>query len=187
MKHNSLMKRLLVVSLCLLALVCLGSAQQSSGDQASPATAAAAPGPDRGPIEATLKAYVSAYERRSMDELLAVWPDLQGQKKEFKKIKDHFNDGSVLEPVKVTLGPQEIQSSKDDAIARCQRTEEYVKLETHTDSAGDAMMSNVAQRPPPTQSTNKKNVKKTETLWFKLHKNGDKWQVVAVSDKQLSM
>ena len=175
------MKRSLVVSLCVLALVCLGWAQQGSSQQASPATAAAASGPDRGPIEAALKAYVSAYERRSMDELLAVWPDLPAQKKEFKKIKDHFNDGSILDPLKVTLGPQEIQSSKDDAVARCQRTENYVKLEKHTVHYVDRMYQT------PDEQTSREKVKKTETLWFKLHKNGDKWQVVAVSDKQLSM
>ena len=181
------MKRLLFVCFCLLALVNLGLAQQGSTVPASPGTAAAQQAPDRGPIETTLKAYVSAYERRSMDELLAVWPDLQNQKKEFKKIKDHFSDGSILVPVKVTLGPQEIKSSNDDAVARCQRTEEYVKLVTHTEFSGDAMMSNPAQRPPPEKRTSQEKVKKTETLWFKLHKKGDSWQVVAVSDKQLPL
>lgn len=171
--------------LFVIALTGIGFAQPQQAAQPSP-DPSAAPAPDRAPIESALKAYVSAYERRNMDELLVIWPDLQNQKKDYKKIKDHFDDGRIS-GVKVTLGPEEIQTSKDDAIARCERTEEYVKTVTHTEGAGDSMMSNPAQRPPPTQRISTSNEKKTNTVWFKLHKNGDSWQIVAVSDKQLSL
>jgi hypothetical protein len=185
LKHNSCdMKHLLAALLCVITVTFVASAQQATPPPSSD-TSSAAQTPDRTPIEAALKAYVSAYERRNMDELLVVWPDLQNQKKDYKKIKDHFDDGRIS-GVKMTLGPEEIQTSKDDAIARCERTEEYVKTVTHTEGAGDSMMSNPAQRPPPTQRISTSNEKKTTTVWFKLHKNGDGWQIVSVSDKQLS-
>ena len=44
-----------------------------------------------------------------------------------------------------------------------------------------------AQRPPPSDQEMKHNVKKNGTVWMKLHKDGDNWKIVAVSDKQLSM
>ncbi len=185
LKHNSCdMRPLLATLLCVIALIGTGFAQQPAAQAAPDASAMQAP--DRAPIEAALKSYVSAYERRNMDELLVVWPDLQNQKKDYKKIKDHFDDGRIS-GVKMTLGPEEIQTSKDDAIARCERTEEYVKTVTHTEGSGDSMMSNPAQRPPPTQRISTSNEKKTTTVWFKLHKNGDSWQIVSVSDKQLSL
>ncbi len=180
------MKHLLLAPICLLALALPLCSQQTPAAQSSADPSTAAQAPDRAPIDAALKAYVSAYERRSMDELLAIWPDLQNQKKDYKKIKDHFEDGRISS-VKVTLGPEEIQSSKDDAVARCERTEEYVKTVTHTEGAGDAMMSNPAQRPPPTQRTSTSNEKKSSNLWFKLHKNGDSWQIVAVSEKAITL
>jgi hypothetical protein len=176
------MKRTLLLLAPLFALVLMGSAQA----QAPASIDTAASSPDRAPIEATLKSYVAAYERRNIEELVAIWPDLQNQKKDYKKIKQHFDD-SHISNLKVTLAPQEIQTSKDDAIARCDRTEEYVKTVSHSDGSGDTMMANVAQRPPPSERTSTSNEKKKDTLWFKLHKNGDNWQIVQVSDKQLAL
>ncbi len=183
--HNLFMNRLIIVFLCLFVLVCLGTAQEAA--PASPPTApTAATQTDRAPIEAVLKSYVGANERRNMDDLLALWPELKNQQKEYKKIKGQFEDKQILS-IKVTLNPQEIQATKDDAVARCQRMEEVVKLVTHSQSSGDSMMSNPAQRPPPTQEASKETEKKKQTLWFKLHKDGDSWKIVAVRDKQIPL
>ena len=170
----------------ILALAVSALAQESApASQAPPGTQAAA-SPEQAAIDATLKAYVTANDRRSIDDLVAVWPDLPNQKKDYKKIKEFFSDGSISNP-KTTIQPLEIQATKDDAIAKCERTQEFVKTHVHTDFAGDAMMSNPAQRPPPQQQQTKENKKKTETVWIKLHKNGDDWKIVSISDKPQSM
>jgi len=134
-------------------------------------------------IETTLKKYVAAYERRSTQDLLAVWPDLQSQKKEFGKIKQHFDDPNVSNE-HMSLRPLETQVLKDDAIVQCERTEKFGKTGS-TPTGGDLIMNRApAQTPAPSQWT--KDVKKTDKVWVKLHKNGDNWVIVAVSPKQLS-
>jgi hypothetical protein len=152
---------------------------QSPAAQVAPGTAAQMPHE----IEIALQKYVSAYERRSAQELLAIWPDLQNQKKEFGKIKQHFDDGSISNE-HLSLHPLATQVLKDDAIVQCERSEKFAKTGS-TPTGGDLIMnSSPAQSPPPSQST--KDVKKTDKVWVKLHKNGDDWVIVTVSPKQLS-
>lgn len=135
-------------------------------------------------IETTLKKYISAYERRSMPELLAVWPDLQNQTKEMGKIKKHFDDGSVSNE-HLSLQPLETQTSKDYAIVQCERTEMFAKTQ-RSETGGDLMRDRMpAQNPGPSSVT--KSVKKKDKIWLKLHKGDDQWVIVAVSDKQLSL
>jgi len=176
MKHN-------IFPLCLILVLATCALAQEATPAQSPAGAqAAAQGPNRGPIEAALKAYVSAYDRRSLDDLVAVWPDLPNQKKDYKKIKEFFNDGSISD-AKLSIQPLEIQSVNNSAVAKCERIQEFVKTETHTQQSGDTMMSSPAQRPGNTQMTSKENKKKKDTVWIKLHKNGDNWQIVSITDK----
>jgi len=172
-----------VVSVCLLA--CAGFAQQPAAAPPSTTPSSAAPAPDRAPIEATLKAYVTAYNRRSLDEVVAVWPDLPNEKKDYKKLKDHLQDTHVSS-LQFTLQPLETQSLKDDAVVKCERNEQFVKAVTITQQSGDAMMSDPFQRPGNTQRDQKKNVNKKDTVWVKLHKNGDTWQIVSILDKPLT-
>jgi len=135
-------------------------------------------------IEITLKKYVSAYERRSMQELLIVWPDLQNNKKESATIKKHFDDGNVSNE-HLSLHPLETQALKDDAIVKCERSEQFAKIEALESGADLGMGRAPAQNPGPRQAT--KTVKKTDKVWLKLHKQqNDEWIVVAVSGKQLS-
>src|SRR5580700_9191335 len=136
--------------------------------------------PDHAQIDATLKAYVDAYGRRNMDDLVAVWPDLVNQKKEYKKIKDFFEDHEISDE-KVTLDSCEAQIRKNDAITKCERTEKFIRTYTETQWLGDAMMASPAQRPPPWQVERKSPVKKSKEAWVRLHKNGSNWQIVSVS------
>ncbi len=134
-------------------------------------------------MDSTLTKYVSACERRSMSDLLAVWPDLQKDKKEYGKIKKHFEDGNVSN-VHVSLQPLETQKMNDDAIVQAEQTEKFVKAES-VESGGDNMMGRYpAQNSGPHQAT--KDVKKTEKVWMKLHKQNDEWMIVQVSEKPLS-
>jgi hypothetical protein len=176
MKHNFL-------AFCLvLALAGCALAQESAPSQA-PAQAGAQSADSAG-INATLKAYVEAYGRKSIDDLVAVWPDLPNEKKDYKKIKQHFADTGVSNE-KVSLDSCDSKITGMDAVAKCDRSEEFVKTETDTTYGGDATMASPAQRPPPTNQQLKRPVKKTAPAWFKLHKNGDNWQIVSVSDKPI--
>lgn len=181
MKHN-------LFAFCLvLGLVGCTLAQGSAPASQAPAgTQAAAQSPDQAAINATLKAYVNAYGSRSINDIVAVWPDLQNDKKEYKKLKEHFTDTKVSND-RVSLNSCDTQVVKDDAVVKCERTEEFVKTETNTSYGGDAMMASPAQRPPPTQQDLKHNVKKSGTVWMKLHKDGDSWKIVSVSEKPQSL
>jgi hypothetical protein len=173
-----------ILSAALCCAIVLGSAQAqvAASPQSSAAPAASTPQMPH-EIEVTLQKYVSAYERRSAQELLAVWPDLQNQKKEYGTIKKHFDDGNISN-LHLSLHPLETQVLKDDAIVQCERTEKFAKAGA-TPTGGDLIMNSApAQSPPPGQWT--KDVKKTDKVWVKLHKNGDDWVIVAVSPKQLS-
>jgi hypothetical protein len=139
------------------------------------------------PIEIALKRSVTAYEGRSVQDLLTIWPDLQNQKKEFSKIKEHLNDPSISAE-RLSLRPLGTQISGDDAVIRCERNEQFIKAETRTDFGGDLNMgASPAQSPPPTEKTSKKAVKKTDKIWVKLHKNhNDDWVIVSISEKPMS-
>lgn len=141
---------------------------------------------DNAGVNTALGAYVNAYGKRSMDDLVAVWPDLANQKKEYKKIKEHFADQKVSNE-KLTLDSCEAQAVKDQAMATCQQTEEFVRTETETTYGGDAMMASPAQRPPPVTQDLRHNQKKTKTVWIKLNKDGGTWKIVSVSDKKQSL
>jgi hypothetical protein len=139
------------------------------------------------PIEIALKKYVTAYEARSVQDLLTIWPDLQKQKKEFDKIKEHLNDPKISAE-RMSLRPLETKILADDAVIRCERNEQFTKAETRTEFGGDLNMgASPAQSPPPSQRTSKKPVKKVDTIWVKLHKTGDAWIIVSINEKSLSL
>jgi hypothetical protein len=173
------MTRAVASALCFFLLVSLTFAQESP---ASPTTAT---GPDRGPIQAALKSYVDAYNHRSLQELLAVWPDLENQKKDYKKIKEHFDDAS-LSAEQMTLKPLETQSLHDTAVVQAERTDQFVKTETTSQIVGGGLgaAGMPSQDPGPHVDTVKKTVKKGDTVWITLHRTGDAWTIVSVSDKK---
>jgi len=176
------MKLLLLSTTCLL-LLCAGFAQDISNAKSTNASATEDQSRIPAGVEIALKKYISAYEGRSIQDLLAVWPDLQNQKKEFGKIKQHLNDGNISNE-HVSLHPLETQILKDDAIVLCERAEQFAKTET-SDVGGDLMMNrSPAQSPPASQTT--KTVKNKDKVWVKLHKNNDDWVIESVSAKQLS-
>lgn len=177
-----------VFAFCLIpALALCALAQQSAPAAQAPAGNQAKNQPtDNAGINAALMAYVNAYGKRSIDDLVAVWPDLANQKKEYKKVKQHFEDQKVSNE-KVSLDSCEAQAVKDQAMATCQQTEEFVRTETETTYGGDAMMASPAQRPPPVTQDLKHNEKKTKTVWIKLNKDGGTWRIVSVSDKKQSL
>jgi hypothetical protein len=181
-EQSTQMKTLVVAIFCLLVF---SSAVAQGGTASKPSDAqgsAQAGMPTE--IENALKKYVAAYERRSEQDLLAVWPDLQNQKKEFGKIKQHFGDPNVSNE-HMSLHPLETQMLKGDAIVQCERTEHFSKAQTN-ESPGDLIMNrSPAQSPPPSETT--KPVTKSGKVWVKLHKNQDDWIITSVSEKPLSL
>jgi len=169
------------LSVFLLSSILMG--QAASNPTSTPTGAGAAQPKLPEGMDSTLEKYVSASERRSMADLQAVWPELEKNKKEYGKIKKHFEDGNVSN-VHVTLQPLETQKVNDDAIVQAQRTERYVQQE-HVDMGGDLDRNRApAQNAGPHDIS--KDVKKDAKVWMKLHKQNDQWVIVQVSDKPLS-
>jgi hypothetical protein len=178
------MKRSTVVVFCLFLLACTGFAQQTPPAQAPATTPSASQNPA---IDTALKAYAAAYAHKNMDELVAVWPDLPTEKKDYKKIQSQFGDSNISN-VQMTLQPLETQAMTDSAVVQCQRTLNYVKEETRSESvSGDNRGRGIAgvQDQGPMVKTVKKDVKKTDKVWIKLHRSGDNWTIAAISDKPL--
>ncbi len=175
------MRRVTIACYCVFLFV-LASAQ------VMPQSSQTVPGglgrPDRLQIESTLQSYVAAYARRSLPELLAVWPDLQNQKKEFEKIKRHLTDPSVSGE-EITVQLLEIQPTKDGVFVRVHRTEQFVRTETSsTAGTGDIRMGEPRQFPGPYQNEKKKEVKKSGEVWITMRRSDDAWMIVSVSEKK---
>ncbi len=177
------MKTLSVTIFCAL-LLCAAAAQEAGTAKAPDTQGTNAQSAMPAEIETALKKYVAAYEGRSVQDLLAVWPDLQNQKKDFGRIKRQFSDPNVSNE-HMSLHPLQTQVLKDDAIVQCERTEHFAKTET-SETGGDLIMNRqVSQTPPPSQAT--KTVKKADKVWVKLHKSQDAWVIVSVSEKPPSL
>jgi hypothetical protein len=181
-EESTQMKTLIVAIFCIFvfswAVAQGGTASTKPSDAQGSAQAQMPPA-----IETALKKYVAAYERRSEQDLLAVWPDLQNQKKEFGKIKQHFGDPNVSNE-HMSLRPLETQMFKDDAVVQCERIERFSKTET-TQTGGDLIMNRSPAQSPPVSDTTKP-VTKSGKVWVKLHKNQDDWVILSVSEKPSS-
>jgi len=136
-------------------------------------------------FETVLTHYQAAYERQDIAELLAVWPTLPKDDKQFKKIKRQLERADISS-VKLVVEPHDVQfTGQDDAVVQCATNEEYVQIEKSDYYQGDAQIQRMG-----TQNTNslgqmqKKTVKKNGNVWMTLHRDGDKWTIVAVSDKK---
>lgn len=139
---------------------------------------------DRLKIESALQSYLTAYVHRSLPELLAVWPDLANQKKEYEKIKRHLADPSVSGE-EITVKLEEIQPAKDGALVRAHRTEQFVKTDTSsTPGVGDNRLGEPHQFPGPYQSEKKTNVSKSGEVLITMRKSDDAWIIASINEKK---
>ena len=166
MPHNSLIMKYLITLLTLALLACTLQAQQtpqpSSADKNSV---------DKMKVDAALQQYLAAYQHRSIDLLVAVWPDLQKDKKEYGKIKHHLGDASIAEE-KMEVTPEEVQATSDGALVHAKRTETFSKVETTSTSyTGDTrgMYTAGVQDPGPVKKETKKPITKQDEVWITLH------------------
>ncbi len=85
-----------------------------------------------------------------MDELVAVWPALQNDKKSFNKMKDEFGRADISDR-KVAMEVKDVEAAADgNALVRCARSEQYMKLQTTNYSSGDLMIDRIpSQNPGP--------------------------------------
>jgi hypothetical protein len=136
-------------------------------------------------FEPVFTSYQKAYERQDLRELLAVWPTLPRDAKQFKKIKQQFERADITH-VRLVVEPHDVQiRGNDDAVVQCSNSEQYVQLEKSGYYGGDAMLPRlVAQTPGPLNDLEKRKVKKTGDIWMTLHRDGDQWTIVSVSDKK---
>jgi len=180
MPHNSLIMKYLMSLLTLALLACTLQAQQtpqpSSADKNSV---------DKMKVDATLQQYLAAYQHRSIDLLVAVWPDLQKDKKQYGQIKHHLGDASIAEE-KMEVTPEEVQPTSDGAIVHAKRTETFSKIDTTSvslfgDSRGQTMP---VQDPGPTKKETKKPITKQDEVWITLHHTGDTWTIANITDKK---
>jgi hypothetical protein len=176
------MKFLVAAAFCLSLCFLISSA---SAQETQPALHIDARNPDRIQIEQTLQRYLGAYQRRSLPDLVAVWPELQNQKKEYEKIRRHFDDGNISDE-QVILEPLQTESTSDGAIVYARRTEQFVKTErTSSIAMGDLRAGALpAQDPGPHVTEKKKDVKKSATLWIKLHRKGDAWTINSIGEQK---
>jgi Tfp pilus assembly protein PilV len=172
-----------MLAISLLTAACY--AQEPAATQSSTTQAASLQSPDRSAINATLQAYEKAYVFKKIDDLVKVWPDLPNQKKDYKKVQSQFDDVNIS-GLQIAIQPLETQSVGDSAVVQAQRTLQYVKSETSSESvSGDLRGRGIVgtQDQGPLVKTTKKDVKKDDKVWIKLHKNGDTWIIASISDK----
>ncbi|HXM20436.1 MAG TPA: hypothetical protein VN948_04115 [Terriglobales bacterium] len=179
------MSRIITLTSAVFLFAAVLLAQQAPASQPASAGQADSQNADRDQIQKLLTRYQAAYEGRNMAELLAIWPSLQNDQKEQKKIKKEF-DRADISSMKVVLELQDMQfPAKDEAVVKSKCNEQYVQVVSTSYSSGDATMGGiVGQRPGPTNNIDKKTVKKTSDIWMTLHRDGDHWTIVSVSDKK---
>lgn len=141
--------------------------------------------PDSLQFQEALQRYLSAYAHKNFQDLVAVWPDLNSDKKEAAKIRRHFEDGTISDE-QMSVQPLETQTISDGAIVRAQRTEQFSKTERSASiSHGDLNMGNMpVQDPGPSLTEKKKVVKKTDTVWIKFHSTGDHWIIASITTQK---
>jgi hypothetical protein len=143
---------------------------------------------DRIAIDETLQRYLSAYQHKSIQSLVDVWPGLVKEKKEYSKLKHHFEDASLSDE-QMTLTPREVQSTADGVTVRMQRTEKFVKSESRStlyggDLLGGSPQSQAVPINNPVVSMKSRDIKKADEVWITMRRNGAQWIIVSIGDKK---
>jgi hypothetical protein len=175
------MSRISVFSFSFLLLAASTLAQQPAQVPAVPMTQKL----DQVAVDASLQRYLTAYQHKNIQELLAVWPDLQNQKKDYGKIKQQFGDARVSD-VQMSVTPLEVQATADGAMVHAQRKEQFVKTESvSVNTIGDNRAGGMpGQDMGPHETERKKDVKKNDEVWFKLHQGADNWTIVSITPQK---
>lgn len=167
-----------------LALLMPAGLAQETGTQTS-AAQSAPQGSDRSVADSLMNRYATAYNHRDVNELLAVWPSLQNDKKTFKKIKEEFSRADISE-VNVSLQIQEMRVlDNGDTLVQCVESERYKKLEATGVSPSDLGIQQVPRQiSGPSSQMEKTEIHKTNPLWLTLHKTGPQWTIASASNKK---
>lgn len=166
----------------------LASAQETAPAPPVASTSTVEANPDRKAIEGVLDKYVAAYEHQSMPQLVAIWPDLPHQKKDYKKIQQHFSESDIfIGSVEASIEPSDWQIDKDQAKVRCVRNEKYIKFWTASETIGADLRGPKAgygQLPEPSQRTYQRKVTKNVPVMVTLHRSGDAWTISSVEEEK---
>ena len=168
----------LATCLCLFVLASVARTQDASRIDSG--------NPDRIQIEQALQRYLGAYQRLSVQDLLTVWPDLKTQKKEYDRIKRHFEDPNISNE-QLSLEPLQMQSTSHGATVYARRTEQYVKSERlSTSSFGDLRAGTMpGQDPGPRVTEKKKDFKKSAVVLIDLHRGDEGWTIVSIGEQKV--
>ena len=138
----------------------------------------------QGPIEAVLKKYAEAYQYRNIEGLVAVWPSLKNQEKQYKKTKEFFEDGRISD-TQMLVKPLEWQLAPDQVVVRCERVEQYSKIQVAKGlGPGDIMPATAIHATTFPDTVYKKKITTHSEVWITLRRSGDNWTISAVDDKK---
>jgi hypothetical protein len=158
------------------------TAQQTS--IVNPSSASSAQDSERAQIEALLKKYEDANNRRDLEALVGIWPDLPNQPKEFKKAQWHLKDDPDVFSENLTLEPIDWQIGNDQATVKCKRSEVWVKLQSRSEIGVGDLRTITGQLPDPSPALSKKVGKRNDNVTLSLQKQTDHWVIVSLSAKK---
>jgi hypothetical protein len=163
-----------------------GWTQQAAPSQPAPSTSVTDQSSDRKRLEEVLDQYVDAYEHQSLPALVALWPALPNQKKDYESIQRHVNESIFPGSVQSSIEPQDLQIEKDQAKVRCLRHEQYVKVHTSSEVIGGDLRGPKAfgQLPEPSLRTYQRKVVKNRIVTITLHRSGDNWTIISVTEEK---
>jgi hypothetical protein len=173
--------RYLVLVFCCLLLAGSSAAPQNTSTQS---LSISSEDSDRVQIETLLNKYEDANNRRDLEALITIWPDLPNQQKEFKKAQWHLKDDPDVFSEKLTLEPTDWQIGKDQGTVKCKRSEVWVKLQSRSEIGVGDLRVLTGQLPDPSPALSKKIVKKNDNVTLSLQKQADHWVIASLSENK---
>jgi hypothetical protein len=178
------MKDLCAALFCLVFWASLQLTQPAFAAQQAQNTSATSQSAQQAEIEAVLKKYAEAYQYRNIDGLVAVWPGLKSQEKQYKKTKEFFEDVRISDP-QMLVKPLDWQLAPEQVIVRCERVEQYLKIHiTPGLGPADIMPATAVHATTFPDTVYKKKVTVHSEVWITLRRSKDNWVILAVDEKQ---
>jgi hypothetical protein len=151
---------------------------------AAQATTVSAP-PDTSRIESLFHRYEASYVRQDYDEILKIWPSLESDSSESKRLKERFKRADFSD-VKLNLEILDVTPLKNGiATVHCKRREQYEQVSTSTYYGADNTIGRMpAQNGGPAKQTSTRTVKKTSEVWVMVNTVGDDYVIRSMSQKK---
>jgi len=146
--------------------------------------AQAQPASDQAEIQKLLAAYEKSYDSGDYEGIVKLWPSLNGDKKEAKKLKDRLSRPDISE-TQLHLEVVSTQPMDKGVLVHAKRNEQYMQREYSSYSSSDNMIGTMpAQNPGPSKQTSTRKVSKTGEAWIRLQHGSQGWMIESMSDKK---